>query len=521
MKMNWFEGYVGEDEYASGYYENISPHYLSFASFCQGFAAPSVEKPFTFIDIASGQGISTILHAVLFPHGKFYGIDLSPAHIAKSRELAGRVGADNITFIEASMRDLPQLDLPEMDFAVAQGVYSWLSKENQNHIITFLKNKLKAGGIFSIHYMAYPGALIGEVIPKILTTLSQNQTIEHDQRLAKALTEMEKFLEADTGFFGDGEIIKKQIHRYKGQNLKHLAHDLLSIDRRGHFFSEMTKDLAHAKLSYVGSAQLHRMFSLTAIFPQTKTLMSGFHDPIMEHTLYDYASGDATRRDIFQRGPKTLSASLMKEKFRNMHFCRICDITHMQQSVKLSNVSFNIHENSFKLLTSVMKDRFFSGEDVLKAYEKRKMPNPIRDIIANIALFIAAEYVKSVPAVPDKKVLQARSQKYNQEIVHQHLTDSSVLAISVPRTCTGLNINNVERMILSVLVDDPKADIQTIKTRMAAEMKTAGLSLSMHTPDPEDSDKVISSPLEKEKLDSLIETFIQKRKPFLQDAGVF
>jgi SAM-dependent methyltransferase len=519
MRMNWFEGYVGEDEYATGYYENLSPHFLSFVAFCQGHQAPDITQPFTFIDIASGQGISTILHAVLFPHGQFYGVDLSPAHVAKASDLAARIGLDNITFIEASVKDLPKLDIPPCDFAVAQGVYSWLNRENQAHIIEFLRQKLKARGIFSVHYMSYPGALQGEVVPQLLTHFAKNLQGTNDQRLKNSISQLEKLLEAGIGFFGDGKNIQKQISRYHAHDLKHLAHDLLSPDRKGHFFSNMAEELSHAKLSHIGSCVLHHTLPIEKMFPQTQKLLASFNDQIMQQTLRDFASAESTRRDIFQRGPKSISPVIMLETIRNMSFQKMCHTKDMKREVKLSNVSFSIQEKAFKSLTAVMKEHTFSGQDIINTRDHNQKTH-VSDIIGNIILFLIAGYIKVVPPIPQPKVVTQRAQNFNDLVFKQHLVDSHVLAVAAPELCIGININNIERLILRFLKQNPKASKKTINTQIQGEMKHAGISLTVNTPDPENSDKVISTPLEKDKLDSLIDNFLKKRKQFFLENGV-
>ena len=518
MRMNWFEGYVGEDEYASGYYENLSPNFISFAAFVNGYLAPDVARPFNFIDIASGQGISTILHAVLFPHGHFYGIDLSPSHIAKSRDLASRVGLDNISFIESNVRELETLDLPDMDFAVAQGVYSWLNSENQTHIIKFLRKKLKPRGIFSIHYMAYPGALQGEVLPKLLSVFAQNQTGSNESRLKDAINKFEKFSQASMGFFGDGENIKKHISRYHSHDLKHLAHDLLSKDRRGHFFSEMAQDLAQAKLSYIGSTNLTHTFPITSIFPKTKNIVELSKDDIIKNSIIDYASRESTRRDIFQRGPKAINHIIMAENLKSMQFFRTAEVKDMKKDIKLANVSFSIQEAAFKAISSAMDNHIFSGSEIIEKLQLSK--NSIRDIITNISLFIIAGYIKPIPKMPDSKLVLERAGKFNNYVLNQHLVDSNVLAIASPSAGVGVNINNIERMILRFIIADPKISKKSIKEQIEKEMEVAGISISVNTPDPEDSDKIISSPLKKEQLSSLVDNFLKNKKKFFQNTKV-
>jgi hypothetical protein len=51
-----------------------------------------------------------------------------------------------------SFTNLRQLDLPDFDFVVLHGIYSWVSEDLRRDIIDFLERKLRPGGLCFVSY---------------------------------------------------------------------------------------------------------------------------------------------------------------------------------------------------------------------------------------------------------------------------------------------------------------------------------------------------------------------------------
>ena len=88
--MTWQHGYHTDSPYTCGYYRELAPAWLDFASLLQGQLPPRSRQgePFSYLELGSGMGLGLCLLAATHPEGKFTGIDFKPDHILHSRRLA-------------------------------------------------------------------------------------------------------------------------------------------------------------------------------------------------------------------------------------------------------------------------------------------------------------------------------------------------------------------------------------------------------------------------------------------------
>ena len=86
--MAWNEGYVVEEAYTSGFFRKQSPVHLSVACALNGFEPVDTRKPFTYLELGSGQGFTANVLAAASPHARFFAADFMPGHVVTAQELA-------------------------------------------------------------------------------------------------------------------------------------------------------------------------------------------------------------------------------------------------------------------------------------------------------------------------------------------------------------------------------------------------------------------------------------------------
>ncbi len=143
---SWNDGYFTESTYTYGYYKDLSPAYQNFCLLINGFMPPAeADENSAHCELGYGQGLSINIHAAA-TQGKYFGTDFNPSHAAHANELctASKCGAKffDDSFEEMLHRD----DLPQFDSISLHGIWSWISEENQAHIVEFARKFLKPGG---------------------------------------------------------------------------------------------------------------------------------------------------------------------------------------------------------------------------------------------------------------------------------------------------------------------------------------------------------------------------------------
>ena len=143
---SWNEGYFTDSTYTFGYYRDINPTWQKFCLLANGFTADESDENSAHCELGYGQGVSANIHAAA-TQGKYFGTDFNPSHAAHANEL-GKTSNFGAKFFDDSFEEmLHRDDLPKFDSISLHDIWSWISAENQNHIVEFAKKFLKPGGI--------------------------------------------------------------------------------------------------------------------------------------------------------------------------------------------------------------------------------------------------------------------------------------------------------------------------------------------------------------------------------------
>jgi SAM-dependent methyltransferase len=152
----WQDGYVIDIPYTAGFYRELSPAYLNLlAALLVVRASTLPDREFSYCELGCGFGLGPLLLAATNPQGRFHGYDFNAAQIAKARQLAARAGLANAHFGEESFASLAAAgrdDGVRFDVIVLHGVYSWVSEDNRRHLVHYLREHLKPGGMAYVSY---------------------------------------------------------------------------------------------------------------------------------------------------------------------------------------------------------------------------------------------------------------------------------------------------------------------------------------------------------------------------------
>ncbi|MBP8937609.1 MAG: class I SAM-dependent methyltransferase [Agrobacterium sp.] len=155
--QSWNAGYVADLGYTYGFYRELTPAILKFASLTRGVKT-AADTPVNYCELGCGQGFSANLLAAANPQIEFYATDFNPAHIAGAISLAETAGISNLHFFDDSFAEFEaRADLPQFDIIALHGIYSWIAKEHRDTIVRFIDRKLKPGGLVYISYNCLPG----------------------------------------------------------------------------------------------------------------------------------------------------------------------------------------------------------------------------------------------------------------------------------------------------------------------------------------------------------------------------
>ncbi len=336
---DWTDGYVSDIEYTTGFYRELAPLFLGYAAALNGAHAPDPGQPFTYCELACGQGFGTNLLAAVHPHARFYGIDFNPAQIANARGLAEEAGLDNVTFREDSFEEavaLPDEVLPACDFITLHGIYAWISEENRRHIARFIRRKLKPGGLVYVSYNCMPGWAQMAPFQRLVREHANLNPDRSDRQMEAALAFMESLKTAEARYFAQNPVVGTRMKGLADKDRHYLAHEYLNSHWHPLYHTDVARELSEAKLSYLASASLLENFEVLSLPPKVRDIQADIKDPGLRELIKDYAVNQQFRRDVFVKGRRNLSSVAARATLQELSFLPLK--TREQMSFKFQTV---------------------------------------------------------------------------------------------------------------------------------------------------------------------------------------
>ena len=311
--VRWDDGYVTDVVYIRNAYREITPLWLATAALLQGQQPPELSRPFRYVDLGCGHGLTTAIIAATYPQAEVWGFDFNPSHIASARDLACRAGLTNVRFEEKSFADLaalPASGLPNFDFVVAHGVLSWVSRESREHIARFIEQRLRPGGLAAVSYNVATGYAAMGPLQSLVQSLMRFNTDPSDEAASGMLDYLEVLKDCGAAFFDANPMVVDQLAALRTEDPAFVAHDLLNAAGQPLMFREVAGLMDKARCVYIGSATLTDNVDAFSVPPDMRGMIEEAPDAIVAEILRDLGLAKGFRRDIYRRGAAPLHSAV-------------------------------------------------------------------------------------------------------------------------------------------------------------------------------------------------------------------
>jgi SAM-dependent methyltransferase len=299
--------------YPSSFVLGQTPLQLQWAAVTAGAAARPLTQPFSYCDLGCGDGSTLCLLAACYPQASFIGIDINPAHIELGRDRAARADIGNVSFVHASFAGLEDLDLPELDFIAAYGIYSWLSSGMQASIGAFASRKLKSDGVLAVHYSSLPGSAVRDPLDFYLKLLGNAVAGSSTERFANGLASLRK-LAPFARFFQQNTDAQVLLQSIGNAPPAYVAHDVLNRQLHSFYADELHARFAGLGFSFLGSAHVlpsyPELLLTQPAFAAYRQLTAeaeadaAFREPVRDFMLHTNLRFDAFCRAGQKRSPR-------------------------------------------------------------------------------------------------------------------------------------------------------------------------------------------------------------------------
>ena len=318
---DWTGGYVADLEYVTGFYREQSPTFLNFVCMLNGYEPLPLHDGFTYCELGCGLGLTVGLLAAADPRGDFVGVDFNPAHMAAARTMAEEARLTNLRFVEASFEELIDPDgpdLPQFDIVTMHGVYSWVTPENRAYLVEFLRRFLKPGGMLYVSYNCQPGWAAAVPVQRMLLEYARNIPDRSDRQLMEAVGFIQELHKLGAAPFTDNYFVERLGQWVNSGEVVYLVHEYLSGGWQPLFHADVARDMAGAKLNYVGAARLLDNFPDLTLTPEQKQRVNAIASPTLKEMTKDYLRPKLMRHDVYVRGARRMPKMRQDDLMRSL-----------------------------------------------------------------------------------------------------------------------------------------------------------------------------------------------------------
>lgn len=384
------EHYVQDTPYTWSFFDVQSPISMDLAAQLNGVERPDPQAPFHYCELGSGNGITTNLLAAAYPQGHFYGVDFNPEHTANSTALAEAAGLTNITHLNHDFARFIQADTPAFDYITLHGVYSWVDKAVRDEIIQVLQHKLKPGGLVYVSYNAMPGW--AELLPlwKMIQEYTADTALSSLEKAEQGLQYLKFLRDRRSHYFEETPYAKRYLDRMIARDPSYLAHEFCNGCFEPQYIADVARDMASAKLNYVGDSRPYRNMPYYAIPSRFREHIAAGRSVIDQESRKSFVLNDFFRRDIFHAGQPRRSDGQIATSIgeRYLGLSALPDRLSPKTMIGRKKVSLDTPLNH--ALMPLLERGRHTGNEILAHESLQRWSR--KEIVAAIKVLIAADY---------------------------------------------------------------------------------------------------------------------------------
>lgn len=435
---DWTSGYVADIGYTYGYYAELNPLNTQMAFLSAGLQPPRIAIA---CELGFGQGVSVNLHAAA-SQVQWWGTDFNPAQAGFAQDLARTSGSGAKLFDQSFAEFCARPDLPQMDFIALHGIWSWISDDNRNVIVDFVRRRLNVGGVLCVSYNTQPGWAAMVPMRELFVEHAAVMGSPGQGRLARvdaALAFAEKMLAADPAFARVNPTIGDRFKKVAAYNRNYLAHEYFNRDWQPMSFAQMSRWLAPAKMTYACSANPIDHAEALNLTPAQQELLAQIPDAGFRQTVRDFCVNQQFRKDYWVKGARTLASAEQVELLRQQSFILVTPIEEVTMKASGAQGEIGLLESIYQPVLAALSKH--EPKTLRSLYQEAGQGMTLGQLVQAVVVLTAKGNVRAVQSTAAVDQARPACQRINRHLIDgaklgketQHLA-SPVVAGGVPAT---------------------------------------------------------------------------------------
>lgn len=489
--MDWAQGYVTDLHYLTSFHNALAPDHLRCVQLMSGYRPLPADRPFRCLELGAGSGVGLSIIAAANPPSEFVAVDYNPGHIASGRAFVERAGLTNITLLEADFADLAETGskaLGQFDYIICHGVYSWITPQLRQCVIRVLDQCAAPGALVFFGYNSLPGWTLVQPFQRLISAFAAQAEGRSDERLKTALAKVKGLAQSNAKFIDFDALPSTlrpnfdEIENTSASELRYLAHEYVSENWTPMFHLDVARDLAAAKLTFVGPVSLTDHFPELVATEEQRALLQQFSPGPLREQVKDYFSPQMYRRDVYARGATPISDHERSERLREIHLCLNQPVEKVSYEISVRIGKVTVPEKNYRPVVEFLSDGSASIGAIcahLATCNIELSPEEVFGVMVGSG--------QATPLIRPAAETDADLLKFNRAIAEFALTDLSARHLAIAGRCigNGLPLSRTEFVLYDLLaaMDEPK-----ITPDLAEQLRTA---LHTHGERVVEGDKVV------------------------------
>lgn len=450
----WTDGYVAEIGYTYGYYAELNPLRVKLAFINQGFAFPEIGAA---CELGFGQGLSVAMHAAASVI-EWHGTDFSPAQAGFAQDLVTVSGSNARLYDEAFDEFSQRTDLPQFDYIALHGIWSWISDENRQVIVDFIRKRLKVGGVLYISYNTQPGWAAFTPMRHLLTLHSQVMGSDGKGvigRIDDALAFMDSLLATNPAYAKANPQVPERLARIKGQPRSYLAHEYFNRDWMPMHFATMADWLEPAKVQFACSATPLELVEAIQLTQEQQTLIGGLSDVRMREGTRDFMVNQQFRRDYWVKGARTLNLVERAEAARALRVVLASYRGDVSLTIKTPMGEATLSENVYVPVLDLLSD---NKPRTLGQIESAVSDKGIalNQILQAVLILAGAGHVSVANEEAVIAKVRKGTERLNVHLVNKARGSSDIDYLASPVTGGGVLVTSIQKLLIMAIAKGRK-----------------------------------------------------------------
>jgi SAM-dependent methyltransferase len=315
-------GYLTDVQYTGNFYQFLTPAWLCYVAAINGYSPPALDGRFTYCELGCGKGITSLLLAAMHPNGIFHACDFNTEHIEYARLLQADAGIRNLEFHPKSFAGMLEGDLPEFDFVVLHGVYSWVPEPVREEIREFARRKLKPGGFMMASYNAMPGWAHLQPIRRMMQAHAEGLEGDSLHKARETYAYVDALAKNGAGYFKVVPAAARHVEEIAKKDIRYVAHEYLTPHGDPFYFADVESAMARAGLRYAGNMTPANNYPELMIPAAFRERMPAVPSRSALEMHRDFIANTSFRADLYtMQAAADMPGELPLERLAPIEFC--------------------------------------------------------------------------------------------------------------------------------------------------------------------------------------------------------